>query len=1094
MTISHEVLRKITCSALFFSERSRYGIFGTDYVSTVGVDESLHKWKESIDRQDKGRFRRRLEWYPLKQNEAEHLLSPSLPISDSCHPEWENTIRDILLWFSQPSNYRGKEPGLGLENPIPFQDILLPFIGLARRRLRGLLDEKNTFSLDEIREFISREAWCDAELALLNRLFNISGMIFYHEFCLRRSFGYNLLSSVSVESEDCAQTTYYQNFVEELLDDGLTKLFLQYPVLARLMAVTIDFWVNSTYELITRLYNDKEEISKMLGISASQDIGKVMHITNGISDLHNQNRSVSIITFSSESKIVYKPKDLGLESAFCALLNWCNQEKFSASNAETILPFHVLRLNSKGDYGWVEYVEAGQCEDELAVHQFYIRAGQLACLLYVLGSTDCHDENLIASGSHPILVDMETILQPKAKTWIGDDSTNSYSKASDQLEDSVLRTGLLPMWEFTPDQSCAYDLSGLGSDNQQEVSVMSTKWANINTDQMHPVRISMNKEPGSNIPRLRGKVVSASDYLESLLKGYESMNQHLYRNRDFLLSDVSPITYLFRHSVRFIFRPTRIYATVLAKAINPKTLSSGIQWSLSLDILSRSFLDSENIPISWPLFLDEIVSLSQLDIPYFTVQASSSKLTLASGESTELFIDSCTEQVASRLKELDDSCLRQQLTIIRLAFYAKKTRGLHGTSTLEESETPFYTHPSRPYTDSDLIRIACEIGDDIKEHAIAGNDDSLSWISLGYVETAERFQLRPLGLNFYDGNCGIALFFASLSAITNRREYAELAERALIPVRANIENSDGGNNYPDIGGGSGLASIIYVANKISAMLHLPWLRDFSCLAASRLTIDALLADSKYDILGGCAGSILALLSMPNPSEYLEKLRVCGHQLLEHCDKAYGSMTPSPDGLIGFSHGSAGIAYALWRLSSATGDQAYLNAALQAIEYENLLYDPAEGNWREVTPVYDPASPPLYWRSWCHGAPGIALGRLGCIECESSSQIHSDIATALHTTLHTPLQEIDHACCGNIGRVEIMLTASRKLAEKSWGLHAYDLASQILSRARHRGQFAIFNDFPGTVFNPSFFQGAAGIGYHLLRLARPDCLPCVLLWE
>jgi len=27
-----------------------------------------------------------------------------------------------------------------------------------------------------------------------------------------------------------------------------------------------------------------------------------------------------------------------------------------------------------------------------------------------------------------------------------------------------------------------------------------------------------------------------------------------------------------------------------------------------------------------------------------------------------------------------------------------------------------------------------------------------------------------------------------------------------------------------------------------------------------------------------------------------------------------------------------------------------------------------------------------------------------------------------------------------------------------------------------------------------FQGTAGLGYALLRLAHPDLLPCVLLWE
>jgi lantibiotic modifying enzyme len=31
-------------------------------------------------------------------------------------------------------------------------------------------------------------------------------------------------------------------------------------------------------------------------------------------------------------------------------------------------------------------------------------------------------------------------------------------------------------------------------------------------------------------------------------------------------------------------------------------------------------------------------------------------------------------------------------------------------------------------------------------------------------------------------------------------------------------------------------------------------------------------------------------------------------------------------------------------------------------------------------------------------------------------------------------------------------------------------------------------------SPGFFQGAAGIGYELLRLVHPDQFPSALLWE
>jgi lantibiotic modifying enzyme len=45
-----------------------------------------------------------------------------------------------------------------------------------------------------------------------------------------------------------------------------------------------------------------------------------------------------------------------------------------------------------------------------------------------------------------------------------------------------------------------------------------------------------------------------------------------------------------------------------------------------------------------------------------------------------------------------------------------------------------------------------------------------------------------------------------------------------------------------------------------------------------------------------------------------------------------------------------------------------------------------------------------------------------------------------------------------------------------------------------GEYKFFSDLPRTIYNPGLFQGAAGIGYALLRLAMPDMIPEILLWE
>lgn len=56
------------------------------------------------------------------------------------------------------------------------------------------------------------------------------------------------------------------------------------------------------------------------------------------------------------------------------------------------------------------------------------------------------------------------------------------------------------------------------------------------------------------------------------------------------------------------------------------------------------------------------------------------------------------------------------------------------------------------------------------------------------------------------------------------------------------------------------------------------------------------------------------------------------------------------------------------------------------------------------------------------------------------------------------------------------------------------AAQIVTRAKQVGTFDLFSELSGDLYNPGFFQGTSGIGYELLRLAYPESLPSVLLWE
>ena len=226
---------------------------------------------------------------------------------------------------------------------------------------------------------------------------------------------------------------------------------------------------------------------------------------------------------------------------------------------------------------------------------------------------------------------------------------------------------------------------------------------------------------------------------------------------------------------------------------------------------------------------------------------------------------------------------------------------------------------------------------------------------------------------------------------------------------------------------------------------------------------------------------------------MEQATACGYHLLNNRTKSESGFRAwaTLEGKLatGLSHGAAGIAYALLRLYKTTLDPVFLEAAEEAIAYERSVFSPNAGNWQDVR-----EDKPSFMTSWCHGAPGIGLARLGSLAILDTPEIRQEIAVALNTTQQLGLQAIDHLCCGNLGRIEVLLVAATKLPQPELGETAQKQTAWVVARAKQRGAFCLFPDIAGDIYNPGFFQGTAGIGYELLRLGYPDLLPSVLLWE
>jgi type 2 lantibiotic biosynthesis protein LanM len=571
-------------------------------------------------------------------------------------------------------------------------------------------------------------------------------------------------------------------------------------------------------------------------------------------------------------------------------------------------------------------------------------------------------------------------------------------------------------------------------------------------------------------------------------------------NKGRLLAVDGPLAAMKERQIRFIFRDTRIYGLTLQNTWTPDYLKHGADYSIELDRLSYAFLVAQNQPQAWPILGAELRAMEQLDIPFFTASAASDDLSVAPHQTIEgYFQQPSYQQVSSQIQDLNETDLSRQLAIIQSSFYAKVAQ----TSSQKSDRWQVESLP--PLNSAQLIEEARAIATELQARAIPDPDGSTNWIGLAYMPESERFQLEVLNDNLYGGRCGVALFLAALNRVSGESRFRHLALQALHSLRQQIQTFDlesqqRAARLAGIGGGSGLGSTIYAFVKIGEFLGDETFWEDALALSAWMTPEMIAADKHLDIIGGAAGAILGLLSLyrvTGEAQVLERAIACGQHLLdrrvshEGAPRAWKSFGEQP--FTGFSHGAAGISYALLQLYAATQDGDYLEAALEGIEYERSVFSSSHANWPDFRKL-GATGEPNFPIQWCHGAAGIGLARLGSFEVLNTPEVDREIEIALATTQRYALQAIDHLCCGNLGRVEVLLVAARRYSRLDWERLALQNATNVVTRAKHSGGYQLFPNLPTSAFNPGFFSGTAGIGYQLLRLARPEQLPSVLLWE
>ncbi|MEV0119028.1 type 2 lanthipeptide synthetase LanM family protein [Streptomyces sp. NPDC050844] len=884
----------------------------------------------------------------------------------------------------------------------------------------------------------------------------------------------------------------FASFTRRLTTDGYrVEFWTRYPVLARRVTEVMEQWVKTRLTFARHLRDDLHEVTHtLMSRQFREQTPAIGAVAFGQGDTHNGGQSVARVDFADGSAVIYKPRSLGVDTAFNALI-----ARFVQDSG---LALSTPRVVERQGHGWVELVRPAPCTSPDEAAEFYRRLGALLCLVYALNGTDLHHENLIAAGAHPVLIDLEALFHPagaSAAVWATDTRTTA-DPAAEVLRTSVLTTGLLPGKTLIGQESGRTrhtDLSGINGSGGQPWLAPVLVPQDMGTDKIRLVSREVQVPGADNRPRTRdGALINPGRFTDDVLTGFRLGYEWLRGHRDELLAPGGLIDGFAGHPVRYLHRATYVYGQVLTESFHPDFAHDALDREQSVARLCSGW---QGAPHREMIVRSELDALLSGDIPFFQVIPGARDLLLDNGRKIPRFLaEAPLDLVRERLRRLGRDDRERQEWIIGAAFAdlcppdsrrraPTGSEGRRGNAAAIRAALPAKALGEAEKIGDRLMRLASVTG------------DRVGWLGTRTV-AADVSDIEPVGADLYSGTSGIGLFFRALGRVSGRQRYADFADLVAADVVRRV-TSPGAADSPAADGAPALGAF---APGLSALFLMSHERRLPGPAGSYEAVrDALLPrldeaiahDQQLDVFGGSAGCVLVLLSalaVDDDPRLLATARRAGDHLLARAETTpagaawRNESVRSTGPITGLAHGTSGIIMALSRLANLVHDERYRTAAARALDYEAAAFDPDAGNWPDLR---DGAAE-RFRSAWCHGAAGLALSRfdlMGVPELRENAVL--DVAAALRVT---PPSRGNHSLChGDLGNLELfLLTEQHGLSEPGTLDHRLDACLQ----SAHRDGWRCGS--PDGAEVPGLFTGLAGIGYNLLRLTAPDAVPSALL--
>ncbi|MEU2788123.1 type 2 lanthipeptide synthetase LanM family protein [Streptomyces sp. NPDC007100] len=842
----------------------------------------------------------------------------------------------------------------------------------------------------------------------------------------------------------------YRHFLEEFSAEKLGESF---PLLLSAAGHLIRNAAAAFDELCKRLSADRQRIAETFGIIGNDALTSIGQADG---DAHAHGRSVSILTFASGARLVYKPRDISCEAAYEAIVDHVNACAGTSLSA--------ARTLDRAGYGYVEYIPA---EDISGVSpQFMRRCGELAAVFHLLDARDMHFENIVATRRGPVPVDLETLMHP-ARVHVGP-QPEAHGNAYDVIARSLYGIGILPLVMAGKDKASGHvDLGFLGGDNQGPSPFKELVFEKPFSDKIRVVLRA--EETGQRSTVVRSADEESIHYLaEQMAAGFTRTVRALTYQREAWAQFLTRLARRMR--VRYVHNPTALYVQNLRLIASATAMAAP---ATALGLLKRIAIASKTSHRG--IIVSELKQMAERDVPYFTAKATDTVLYDADGNDTGARLaQTPLARVLEKAAALDEAAIAQQLSLLYSAFCSRFP---------DNHLTGAETWPARPaVTRSEgLLDVARSLADALVATSLPDKFAHLPRTWIGPLASAQAERAWPcgvLGYDLYTGRTGPALALAAAGRVLGDDTYTNVARQifttsAEILVGRCYEQRSVHRSGP--GAYTGLAGLLFALRTAGDLLQEPkWIQ--AAQDAVPLVVEQVDGESAADVIGGVAG-IAAMIDAIGGTHADNVLPSLTSMLCAMVERAHGPWVEQS----GFAHGVTGVLYALSVLRPRLGDRSMRQSVDKAISVllDRLaaFYDPTEANW-----FSDITAPGRFSTGWCHGAGGISLALLACAQHAKDGRARLWLDQGITNTVEYGFGRNLTWCHGDLGNHAVLSETAARLGDDALAgqvrnIENARLRAEVLQAklTDHRSRYAHTN---------SVMVGSSGVLLHLLNRIDP----------